>query len=76
MLTFIWAFGLIAASVKAEKKSLIQRVEDPLAARDYRPPQEGDKPDFFEGSSWDAVGFVLQYLWAFGIGIAVSSRVG
>ncbi|KAJ7969686.1 AT-rich interactive domain protein [Quillaja saponaria] len=31
------------------------------------PELPGDKPDFWEGSKWDAFGFFVQYLWAFGI---------
>ena len=67
---------LPAVPAAAEKKSLIQKVEDPLAQGDYRPPQEGDQPDFWEGAGWDGVGFVLQYLLAFGIAIAVRGRGG
>ncbi|KAL5209868.1 hypothetical protein ABZP36_005491 [Zizania latifolia] len=26
-----------------------------------------EKPDFWEGSQWDAVGFFVQYMWAFGV---------
>ena len=67
---------MFAAPAVTEKKALIQRVEDPLAQRDYRPPQQGDQPDFWEGAGFDGVGFVLQYLWAFGIGIAVRNQNG
>nr|DAD35325.1 TPA_asm: hypothetical protein HUJ06_005965 [Nelumbo nucifera] len=31
------------------------------------PELPGDQPDFWEGSQWDALGFFVQYLWAFGI---------
>ncbi len=35
------------------------------------PKLPGDEPDFWEGPEWDTVGFVMQYLWAFGIVFAV-----
>ncbi|KAI3407884.1 uncharacterized protein J3R85_020683 [Psidium guajava] len=37
----------------------------------FLPELPGDKPDFWEGSQWDALGFFVQYLWAFGIGFAL-----
>ncbi|OVA05002.1 hypothetical protein BVC80_1211g69 [Macleaya cordata] len=46
----------------------------------FLPELPGDKPDFWEGPRWDALGFFIQYQWAFGIvfalvacGIAVST---
>lgn len=39
----------------------------------FLPELPGDKPDFWEGPQWDALGFFVQYLWAFGIGFAVSN---
>ncbi|OWM65146.1 uncharacterized protein LOC116214879 [Punica granatum] len=35
------------------------------------PELPGDKPDFWEGPQWDALGFFVQYLWAFGIAFAL-----
>ncbi|CAI9767288.1 unnamed protein product [Fraxinus pennsylvanica] len=35
------------------------------------PELPGEKPDFWEGPQWDVLGFVLQYLWAFGIVFAL-----
>jgi hypothetical protein len=32
----------------------------------------GDEPDFWEGPQWNALGFIVQYLWAIGIVVAVS----
>lgn len=32
---------------------------------------EGLEPDFWEGEKWDALGFIVQYLWAFGILVSV-----
>jgi len=32
---------------------------------------DGMKPDFWEGSKWDGLGFFVQYMWAFGIVFAV-----
>jgi hypothetical protein len=37
-----------------------------------RPVLPGDEPDFWEGPQWNALGFVVQYLWAIGIVVAVS----
>lgn len=31
----------------------------------------GDEPDFWEGPQWNTVGFIMQYLWAFGIVFAL-----
>ena len=43
-----------------------------VAADGYVLPElPGDKPDFWEGPQWDAFGFFVQYLWAFGIVFAV-----
>lgn len=57
------------------KKALVLRVEDPLAGRTYRPAMPGDEPGFWEGSRWDLLGFVLQYLWAFGIVLAAVASI-
>lgn len=35
------------------------------------PELPGLQPDFWEGPKWDALGFFLEYLWAFGIVFAV-----
>lgn len=37
----------------------------------FLPELPGDKPDFWEGPQWDALGFFVQYLWAFGIVFAL-----
>ncbi|OAY59200.1 uncharacterized protein LOC110630570 [Manihot esculenta] len=37
----------------------------------FLPKLPGDDPDFWEGPQWDALGFFVQYLWAFGIGFAL-----
>ncbi|XP_042504758.1 uncharacterized protein LOC122081631 [Macadamia integrifolia] len=37
----------------------------------FLPELPGDKPDFWEGPKWDALGFFVQYMWAFGIGFAL-----
>jgi len=36
------------------------------------PKLPGDEPDFWEGPQWDALGFFVQYMWAFGIVFAVN----
>ncbi|XP_051147513.1 uncharacterized protein LOC127262750 [Andrographis paniculata] len=35
------------------------------------PELPGENPDFWEGPQWDAFGFFIQYLWAFGIVFAL-----
>ncbi|GAB4850620.1 hypothetical protein Ancab_029929 [Ancistrocladus abbreviatus] len=35
------------------------------------PELPGSEPDFWEGPKWDALGFFVQYLWAFGIVFAL-----
>jgi len=45
----------------------------PSAGRTYRPAMPGDEPGFWEGSRWDLLGFLLQYLWAFGIVLAAAA---
>ncbi|KAL3512260.1 hypothetical protein ACH5RR_024977 [Cinchona calisaya] len=35
------------------------------------PELPGEKPNFWEGPQWDAFGFFIQYLWAFGIVFAL-----
>jgi hypothetical protein len=32
-----------------------------------------EKPDFWEGPQWDALGFFVQYMWAFGVFFGVST---
>lgn len=39
----------------------------------FLPELPGTKPDFWEGPQWDALGFFVQYMWAFGIVFAVCS---
>ncbi|GMN69608.1 hypothetical protein TIFTF001_038655 [Ficus carica] len=46
----------------------------------FLPKLPGDEPDLWEGEQWDALGFFVEYMWAFGIvfalvacGIAVST---
>lgn len=39
------------------------------------PELPGEEPDFWEGAQWDALGFFVQYLWAFGIVFAVCMYV-
>lgn len=46
-------------------------LDDPPADDYVRPPLPGDEPDFWEGPQWDALGFIVQYLWAIGIVVAL-----
>eukprot|EP00475_Leptophrys_vorax_P002187 TRINITY_DN11244_c0_g1_i1.p3 TRINITY_DN11244_c0_g1~~TRINITY_DN11244_c0_g1_i1.p3 ORF type:complete len:169 (-),score=1.72 TRINITY_DN11244_c0_g1_i1:976-1482(-) len=74
-----------AAQSKAKGKStpaankapgpVVFRTDDPLAGRDYRPPMPGDEKDLWEGPQWDVLGFVLEYLWVFGLVLAVVSSI-
>jgi hypothetical protein len=64
-----------STSAASKKQNLVMRVEDPLAGRPYRPPMPGDEPGFWEGPRWDLLGFVLEYLWAFGIVLAVVASI-
>ncbi|KAF0910234.1 hypothetical protein E2562_001426 [Oryza meyeriana var. granulata] len=32
-----------------------------------------EKPDFWEGPQWEALGFFVQYMWAFGVFFGVST---
>ncbi|RAL41528.1 hypothetical protein DM860_010322 [Cuscuta australis] len=48
--------------------------ESPISAADdgfVMPELPGQEPDFWEGPQWDAFGFFIQYLWAFGVGFAL-----
>lgn len=50
----------------------VDNVSAPVADDGYFLPElPGDKPDFWEGPQWDAFGFFVEYLWAFGIVFAV-----
>ncbi|XP_068664204.1 uncharacterized protein [Aristolochia californica] len=37
----------------------------------FLPELPGDKPNFWEGPQWDALGFFVQYMWAFGVVFAL-----
>ncbi|CAH9082651.1 unnamed protein product [Cuscuta europaea] len=39
------------------------------------PELPGREPDFWEGPQWDAFGFFIQYMWAFGIVFALVACV-
>jgi hypothetical protein len=64
----------------AEDKSSIENVgsvaADGAAAADggyFLPELPGTEPDFWEGPDMEALGFFVQYMWAFGIVFAVFS---
>ncbi|CAI7786975.1 unnamed protein product [Closterium sp. NIES-53] len=63
------------ASMKKAQGAVVFRTDDPLAGRDYRPAMPGDNPDFWEGSQWDLLGFAAEYLWVFGIVLAIVSSL-
>ncbi|KAI4341497.1 hypothetical protein MLD38_026214 [Melastoma candidum] len=69
-------------TVGPESSKMVSRSSAGVAADDgyFLPELPGDKPDFWEGEQWEALGFFVQYLWAFGIffaaiacGIAVAT---
>ncbi|XP_061370959.1 uncharacterized protein LOC133313579 [Gastrolobium bilobum] len=37
----------------------------------FLPKLPGDETDFWEGTQWDALGFFVQYMWAFGVVFAL-----
>ncbi|XP_050376955.1 uncharacterized protein LOC126794322 [Argentina anserina] len=41
----------------------------------FLPKLPGDEPDFWEGEQLDALGFFVEYLWAFGFGFAVIAAI-
>ncbi|CAI5491911.1 unnamed protein product [Closterium sp. Naga37s-1] len=61
--------------MKKAQGAVVFRTDDPLAGRDYRPAMPGDNPDFWEGSQWDLLGFAAEYLWVFGIVLAIVSSL-
>ncbi|CAI5491097.1 unnamed protein product [Closterium sp. Naga37s-1] len=63
------------ASMKKAQGAVVFRTDDPLEGRDYRPAMPGDNPDFWEGSQWDLLGFIAEYLWVFGIVLAIVSSL-
>ena len=46
-------------------------------SKEPMPKLEGLEPDFWEGPQWNAFGFFVQYLWAFGIlfGVNITSSI-
>ncbi|KAK9278750.1 hypothetical protein L1049_028327 [Liquidambar formosana] len=65
-----------SSSITTESVGVIDSVDDGFVM----PELPGEKPDFWEGPQWDAFGFFVQYMWAFGIifaliacGIAVAT---
>ncbi|KAK4436941.1 hypothetical protein Salat_0028000 [Sesamum alatum] len=78
-------------TTKEEEEAVDEEGMDEIAVDDYipsaavddgliMPALPGTKPDFWEGSQWNALGFFVQYMWAFGIlfalvacGIAVAT---
>ncbi|PIN11359.1 hypothetical protein CDL12_16042 [Handroanthus impetiginosus] len=59
--------GKGAAEIGGNDESTTVAVDDGFVM----PELPGDKPDFWEGPQWDAFGFFIQYLWAFGIVFAL-----
>ncbi|KAL2920577.1 13S globulin seed storage protein 3 [Bienertia sinuspersici] len=58
------------------ENNLLKNYEDNIIDESFDdgfvlPELPGDKPDFWEGPQWDALGFFVQYMWAFGIVFAL-----
>lgn len=49
------------------REGVVDEVDDGFVL----PKLPGDEPDFWEGPQWDALGFFVQYLWAFGVVFAL-----
>ncbi|KAJ7563698.1 hypothetical protein O6H91_03G121800 [Diphasiastrum complanatum] len=65
-----------AKTVSSEKKggvvsSLESGMEELVEDEEVGLKLPEDEPDFWEGPQWNALGFAIQYLWAFGILIAL-----
>lgn len=52
----------------AELSSAVDDVDDGY----FLPKLPGEEPDFWEGEQWDTLGFLVEYLWAFGIVFSVT----
>ncbi|KAH7282707.1 hypothetical protein KP509_35G044500 [Ceratopteris richardii] len=56
----------------AEKLATEGPVQDEDDGEVYVKPQlPGEEPDFWEGPQFEILGFIVQYLWAFGVGVAL-----
>lgn len=67
-----------ARNVPAERKSVTVTPSEPemspaelKAYEEACAKLEGTTPDFWEGEMWNPLGFFLQYMWAFGVAVAV-----
>ncbi|KAI3454843.1 hypothetical protein Pfo_030841 [Paulownia fortunei] len=59
--------GKGTAEIAGDDESTTVAIDDGFVM----PELPGDKPDFWEGPQWDALGFFVQYMWAFGIVFAL-----
>uniref|UniRef100_A0A7N0ZXI8 Uncharacterized protein n=1 Tax=Kalanchoe fedtschenkoi TaxID=63787 RepID=A0A7N0ZXI8_KALFE len=61
--------GLSTKEQVEEEEEAIESVDTVEVAFDGTPMPvlPGEEPDFWEGEKWDAFGFFVQYMWAFGV---------
>ncbi|KAF7813577.1 AT-rich interactive domain protein [Senna tora] len=64
--------GSVTTEDEEERRTdVVEDVVDDAADGYFLPELPGDKPDFWEGPQWDALGFFVQYMWAFGVVFAL-----
>ncbi|KAL2242986.1 UNVERIFIED_CONTAM: hypothetical protein Sindi_0416600 [Sesamum indicum] len=72
-------------TTKEEEEAEEEEATDEIEGDDYStsfavddgfvmPKLPGTEPNFWEGPQWDALGFFVEYMWAFGILFAVISK--
>ncbi|XP_024374164.1 uncharacterized protein [Physcomitrium patens] len=67
-----------ATNVPGERKGVAVTPQEPeMSAAELKAYEEacakleGQEPDFWEGSSWNSLGFAMQYLWVFGVVVSI-----
>jgi len=67
-----------ARNVPAERKSVaVTPAEPEMSPADLKAYEEacakleGTTPDFWEGDSWNLLGFIIQYMWVFGVAVSI-----
>ncbi|CAM6087035.1 unnamed protein product [Calypogeia fissa] len=64
--------GRDGALAEAVEEAKVPENSEPLTMWKGR-KLEGLEPDFWEGEQWDLFGFIIQYLWAIGLLIALGA---
>jgi hypothetical protein len=67
-----------ARNVPAERKSVTVTPPEPemspaelKAYEEASAKLEGQQPGFWEGPQWNALGWIVQYMWVFGVAVSV-----